>query len=122
MFSRIGAVGRSVERQPEFRFARPTDGTIERKLKASLSERLRGNPNVTAAYLARIRRSGSAHDLLALCVRTEVGPDQHVVRLAHDVCGSVGIERPPVEVIFLSAGLERDLCKTCTPFFSTRGG
>jgi len=84
------------------------------ELKTSLSRALRGLPNVRAAYLARVADVPE----LAICVRTEIGYDECVIRAAET---AVAVASGRVIVRFIDERQERELRRVCTPFYAGKG-
>ena len=91
-------------------FSEATDA-MHCELKARLSTALKGLPNVRAAYLARV--AGKTE--LAICVRTEIGYDECVVRAAGNV---TSVAPGTVRVRFIDESQERELRRVCAPFYA----
>jgi hypothetical protein len=93
----------------------PQDGD----LKLRLSECYRRNPNVKAAFLARIDVSTTGTGAYSICVRTEIGRDLYVVRDTQRILTERASPDPCVDLVFIDAAQEAALRRSCAPFFST---
>lgn len=63
---------------PQVRFIGEQDGPAERELKQRLAEFFRGHQSVKAAYLARVSYGDAGPVSVALCLRTQLGPDSGI--------------------------------------------
>ena len=101
------------------RFDRLGESTlcVQSELKRRLAAGFEGLPNVRTAYLARLIRSSAPS--VAVCVRTELGDDRCVRRIASD--DFAGLPNPePIAILFISEAEEQQLRRMCTPFFVGR--
>lgn len=103
----------------QLQFLGEQDGGPERELKERLVEYLRQSSKVQAAYLARVAYGGSAVNV-ALCVRSEGGPDRDVAESAGRIFASMFGRHEHMDVIFVDQGQESQLAKVCAPFFDNR--
>jgi len=78
--ARLGFLG---EQEPQY------------ELKTRLARSFKGLPNVRAAYLTRVTDGASVD--LRLCVRTELGHDQCVMRCAESAFASLATGSPAVD-------------------------
>ena len=99
--ARLGFLG---EQEPQY------------ELKTRLARSFRGLPNVRAAYLTRVSDGASVG--LRLCVRTELGHDECVLRCAESAFASLATGSPAVDILFIDAGQERELRRVCAPFYA----
>jgi hypothetical protein len=105
------ATKRRAPRAARSEFLGEATGDQHYEIKTSLGRALKGLPNVRAAYLARVA-DGSQ---LVICVRTEVGYDECVIRAAGTV-GAVASGR--IIVRFIDERQERELRRICAPFYA----
>ena len=99
--ARLGFLG---EQEPQY------------ELKTRLARSFRGLPNVRAAYLTRVSDGKSVG--LRLCVRTELGHDECVMRCAERAFASLATGNCAVQVLFIDAGQELELRRVCAPFYA----
>ena len=102
--ARLGFLG---EQEPQY------------ELKTRLAQSFKGLPNVRAAYLTRVCDGASVD--LRLCVRTELGHDQCVMRCAETAFASLRTGSPAVEILFIDETQERELRRVCAPFYAGKG-
>ena len=88
------------------------------ELKTRLAQSFRGLPNVRAAYLTRVSDGMSVR--LRLCVRTELGHDQCVMRCAESAFASLAPGCAAVDILFIDETQERELRRVCVPFYAGR--
>jgi hypothetical protein len=86
------------------------------ELKTRLAQSFRGLPNVRAAFLTRV--SDGTTVTLRLCVRTELGRDQCVLRCAESAFACMAMGTSAVEILFIDEGQERELRRVCAPFYA----
>ena len=96
------------------------DSCIEQEIKSQLRECFRQYPNVRTAYLSRVSHGSSVPESIAVCVRTEVGADQCVLRDARRIMSTIVGVGSFVEVVFIDASQESHLRSRCLPFFGGR--
>jgi hypothetical protein len=112
---------RSISKTPSdvTRFDRLCESTlcVQSELKVRLAAGFGGLPNVRTAYLARLTRSGAPS--VAVCVRTELGDDRCVRRIAADVFAVLPIPEP-IAILFICEAEEQQLRRVCTPFYVGR--
>jgi len=107
---------------PDAYFVGEHDGAAERELLPTWIARLQNQSGVAAAYLARVRHSGSNEARMALCIRVT---DGKAANLAVGRCAAVFVSRfgpdRPLEILILTATQELALRTVCPPFFVAEG-
>ena len=80
-----------------------------------LARAFKGLPNVRSAYLARVSHGSSIG--LTICVRTEIGLDQCVLRGVTTAVEALDESAPSIEVLFIDEVQESKLRRVCAPFY-----
>lgn len=109
---------------PKLRFLGEQDGVPERELKDRLIKFFQVDQSILRAYLARVAYSDPSPLVVALCLRSEFGPDRVVVEKIGKIFASMFGSHEHLDIIFLDGQQEHELAKVCSPFFGnpTRDG
>ena len=104
---------------PQVRFCGEQDGPPERELKERLAQFFQSDQSVRAAYLANVvyGDAGQSPSNVALCLRTEFGPDLGLAEKVGRIFASMFGPLAHLDVVFLSDEQEAELTKACSPFF-----
>jgi hypothetical protein len=102
---------------PKLRFWGEQDGVPERELKDRLIEFFQCDQTILRAYLARVAYSDRSPLVIALCLRSEFGPDRGVVEKIGKIFASMFGSHEHLDIIFLDGQQESELAKVCSPFF-----
>lgn len=90
-------------------------GAPEDVLKKALINFFLRDKSILRAYLAIIADNGKPS--VALCLRTQFGPDKGMVEKIGTVFSAVFNSQEHLDIIFLNDQQEKDLIKFCQPFF-----
>lgn len=93
------------------------DGLSEREIKDKLDNLFQANRSVTAAYLAKVFYDGEPAASVALCLRTNYGPDRGLVEKVGKIFASLFGRNEHMDIVFLSDDQECELSKVCSPFY-----
>jgi hypothetical protein len=104
-------------RVPQPRFVGEQDGPPERELKERLVEFFRRDQSVQIAYLARVVYGDQIAVGVALCLRTQFGPDRGLAEKIGRIFASMFGSHEHLDMVFLTSEQEAALAKTCRPFF-----
>ena len=105
-------------RIPRARFLQEQDGPTECELKKRIAECLSCNDSVRHAYLARARYADDSCNV-ALCLRTELGPDRKLVEEIGKIFASLFASHEHLDIMFLSEAQEAEVMAVCKPFFTS---
>ncbi len=101
----------------KMQFLGEQDGPPERDLKNKLTEFFQRDKSVKKAYLARTAYDEQSKPSVALCLRTEFGPDRGLAEKVGKIFGIRFSDPEYMDIIFLTDEQESDLSKVCSPFF-----
>lgn len=104
---------------PQLRFIGDQDGPPERELKERLADFFRRDQSVKAAYLARISYGDPSRVSVALCLRTQFGPDRGMAEKVGRIFATMFGSHEHLDIIFPTIEQEAALAKVCAPFFSS---
>lgn len=109
---------------PKLSFSAEQDGVPERELKSCLTEFFRRDQSILTAYLVRVAYGDQSPMAVALCLRSQFGPDRGVIEKIGKVFGSMFGDHEHLDIVFLDDQQESELVKVCSPFFGdpTRNG
>jgi hypothetical protein len=102
---------------PKIRFLGEQDGVPERELKTRLVEFFQRDQSVVKAYLARVAYDERSRVAVALCLRTQFGPDRGVAEKVGKIFASMFGAHEHLDIMFLGDDDEFKLAKVCSPFF-----
>jgi len=106
-------------RVPKLRFLGEQDGPSECELKERLVEFFRRDRSVQAAYLARVTYGDEAEANVALCLRTQFGPDRGLAEKVGTIFKTLFNAQVHLDIIFPSAAQQSELTQVCKPFFES---
>jgi hypothetical protein len=104
----------------QVRFLGEQDGPPERELKEKLAEFFRDS-TVKSAYLAQVAYESGAAPEVALCIRSESGPDESLAKDVGSVFARMFGKGEHMDIVFLDEGQEAELSKVCRAFFAVDG-
>jgi SseB protein C-terminal domain len=102
---------------PQIRFFGEQDGVPERELKSRLAEFFERDQSVRKAYLARVGYDEHSPVAVALCLRTQFGPDRGVAEKVGKIFATMFGAHEHLDIMFLGNEEESELAKVCPPFF-----
>lgn len=86
---------------PSIRFLAEQDGIPERMLKQKLVEFFKRDQSVTIAYLARIAFGNQSQIGVALCLKTQFGPDRGIAEKVGWIFGLIFGAHEHLDIVFL---------------------
>lgn len=102
---------------PQLSFIGEQDGVPERELKERLADFFRRDQSVKAAYLARVAYGDPSRVSVALCLRTQFGPDHGLAEKVGKIFASMFGSHEHLDIVFPTIEQETTLTKVCEPFF-----
>ena len=102
---------------PELHFLGEQDGVPERELKGCLTDLLRRDQRVQRAYLARVGYGEQSPAAVALCLRSQSGPDRGLAEIVAETFASMFGAHEHLDIIFVDEEQEAKVSKVCSPFF-----
>jgi hypothetical protein len=93
------------------------DGIPERILKSRLLEYFKQRVGIRDAYLAQI--SASDRSSVALCLKTDHGPDHDLVRDIGAIFAAIFGKHEHLDILFLSETQDSELRRVCAPFYKS---
>ncbi len=113
-----------MEKHPErvfvdaVKFIGEQNGPPEKDLKEALKIFFHKDGSIITAYLARVKYDDSeACATIALCLRTQFGPDHGLAEKAGRIFARMFGRNNSLDIIFLSHEQEIKLAKVCSRFF-----
>lgn len=107
---------------PQVRFCGEQDGPPERELKERLAQFFQGDQSVRTAYLAKVVYGNQSPVNVALCLRTQFGPDQGLAEKIGRIFASTFGPQEHLDIVFLDGEREAELAKVCSTFFGQTEG
>jgi hypothetical protein len=101
----------------KIRFLGEQDGVPEREFKSRLVEFLQRDQSVVRAYLAQVAYSEQSPTAVALCLRSQFGPDRGVAEKIGKIFASMFGGHEHLDIIFLDDQQESGLARVCSSFF-----
>jgi hypothetical protein len=102
-------------RVPRVRFLGEQDGPYEQLLKQRLVERLKTDPSVSAAYLARADLGKETS--VVLCLVTQHGPIKGLVEEIGAIFKTLFGRQAHLDIMFPTASQHVTLAGVCPPFY-----
>jgi hypothetical protein len=102
---------------PKIRFLGEQNGVPENELKSCLVEFFQRDQSVVKAYLARVAYDVKSPVGVALCLRTQLGPDRGVAEEIGKIFASMFGGHEHLDIMFLGDEDESELAKVSPPFF-----
>jgi hypothetical protein len=93
------------------------DGPPERMLKQKLTGFFARDKSVKAAYLAKVGYGDQNNEGVALCLRTEFGPDKGMASKIGTIFASLFGAQEHLDLLFVDEKQESELKRVCPPFF-----
>ena len=106
-------------RAPQLHFVGEQDGPPERELKERLADFFRRDQSVKAAYLARVSYDDPSRISVALCLRTQFGPDHGMAEKIGRIFAAMFGSHEHLDIVFPTPEQEAALAKVCASFFSS---
>jgi hypothetical protein len=103
-------------------FVGEQDGPPERELKERLVAFFHRDQSVQTAYLARAMYGEQGAVNVALCLRTQFGPDGGLAEKVGRIFATMFGSHEHLDMVFLTPAQETALAKVCTPFFNRNSG
>ncbi len=99
-------------------FVDEQDGDVERDLKGHLTALFGSNPQLTEAYLVRVRYDDLPDIHVALCLRTALGiHDYALVKAANTEFGKIFANTQSLDILFLNPAQAQTIAKVAHPFY-----
>lgn len=102
---------------PEVRFVGEQDGLPEREFKERLANFFQRDGSVKSAYLAQVVYHELSPMSVALCLRTQFGPDPGLAEKVGRIFASMFGGHEHLDIVFLNDVQEAELAKKCSRFF-----
>lgn len=102
---------------PQVCFLDEQDGPIELKFKAKLISFFQRDKSVQMAYLVRVYYGDKKNGGVALCLKTQFGPDKGMAAKIGMIFASLFGAHEHLDIIFLDNEQETRIIKVCKPFF-----
>ena len=93
------------------------DGPSEQELKNVLHAYFCENKIVQKAYLARVAFDNSPLGSVALCVRSDKGNKDEIVKNVGGLFSNLFGAHEHLDILFVNSQQEKELAQACKPFF-----